>query len=59
MQSYIIFITCLGIVYSGFILTHALRIPWELAALIAISMLFIQETGFDVLEFFKDGIHSI
>ena len=59
IQNYAIFVTCLGIIYNGFILTHTLRIPWELATLIAVSILFIQETGFSVLEFVKDGMQTI
>ncbi|MFK7839488.1 MAG: hypothetical protein AB8B83_04085 [Bdellovibrionales bacterium] len=49
VQNYTIFLTCLGVVYTGFILTHAFRVPWEFASLMAISLLFIQETGFDFI----------
>jgi hypothetical protein len=53
-ESYAIFITLLSYVYSGFILTHALRIPWEMGGFIAVSFLFIDQTGFDVIEFVRD-----
>ena len=49
IQNYAIFVTCLGVVYCGYIVTHALRIPWELATLVAVSLLFVQETGFDLV----------
>lgn len=59
IQYYAIFITCLGIVYTGFIVTHALRIPWELATLVAVSLLFVQETGFDVVEFITQNLPMV
>jgi len=34
---------------AGFILTFALKIPWEMAGFLAICGMAINETGFDVL----------
>lgn len=53
VKNYAIFVVCLGIVYNGYIATHAMRIPWELGTLVAVSLLFIQETGFDLINWFS------
>lgn len=34
---------------TGFMLTHCLRIPWEMAGFLTIVLLAINETGFDIL----------
>lgn len=38
-----------GYALTGFILTYALKIPWEMAGFLAICGMAINETGFDVL----------
>ena len=38
-----------GYFIAGFMLTHCLRIPWEMAGFLTIVLLAINETGFDII----------
>jgi hypothetical protein len=49
-ESYAVFITCLAYVYTAYIMTHALRIPWEMAGAITIVGLGIDQTMMQITE---------
>lgn len=50
MENYALFITLMGYAYIGFILTHALRIPWELGGALAMAALAIDQNAFDLFQ---------
>ncbi len=53
-ESYAVFITLVGYVYSAFILTYSFRLPWEMGGFIAIVGLAINENLFDLTHFIKN-----
>ncbi len=59
IENYAIFISVMGYVYMGFILTHTLRIPWEMGGFIAISGLAVDETIWDIIIYFFGDITLI
>lgn len=42
-------------VISAFLLTHCLKIPWEMGGFLAICLLAVNETAYDVLYWFADA----
>lgn len=48
IESYAVFITLLGYVYTGYILTRCLRIPWEMGGLLAIIGMAVGDVLWDV-----------
>ncbi|MGB4056488.1 MAG: hypothetical protein WBK77_00180 [Alphaproteobacteria bacterium] len=52
--TYSVFITLAGYVYTAFILTHILRLPWELCGAVAIFGLGIDETLMDATVMLRD-----
>lgn len=56
LQSYALFMTLAGYVYSAFIITHALRMPWEIGGLIAIIGLAIDQNMLDLTVYVRDLI---
>ena len=54
MQTYALFVTLIYYVYAAYILTHTLRIPWEMGGFISISFMFVNETGMDIVNYLKD-----
>ena len=59
IASYALFIALLGYIYTGFIICHSLKIPWEMAAFIAIVCMAINQTMLDLLVFVRDTIAVI
>lgn len=55
-ESYAVFITIAGYVYSAFIVTHAFRLPWELGGFIAIVGLAVNENLLEVTAFVRDSL---
>ncbi len=53
MESYAVFISLVGYVYSAFVITHCFRLPWELGGFIAIIGLAIDDNSFKILEMVK------
>lgn len=56
MESYAIFSSLLGYVYSAFVLTHCFRLPWELGGFMAIVGLAIDDNLFKLAGFLYDKI---
>lgn len=56
MESYAVFITLVGYVYSAFILTHTFRFPWEFGGFVAIVGLAIDENMYDITSHIRDLI---
>ena len=54
LESYAVFITIVGYVYSAFILTHCFRFPWEMGGFIAIVGLAIDQNLLDVTVYIRD-----
>ena len=55
-ESYAVFITIVGYVYSAFILTYCFRFPWEMGGFIAIVGLAIDQNLLDVTVYIRDII---
>lgn len=55
-ESYAVFVTLLGYVFSAFIITHAFRIPWEMGGFIAIVGLAIDQNLLDLALYVRDTI---
>ena len=58
LESYAVFITILGYIYSAFILTNCFKIPWEMGGFIAIVGLAIDQNLFDLTIFLRDIISA-
>ena len=56
LESYAVFITIVGYIYSAFILTHCFRFPWEMGGFIAIVGLAIDQNLLDVTVYIRDLI---
>lgn len=56
MESYAVFITLVGYVYSAFVLTHCFRLPWELGGFIAIVGLAIDDNLLHLTVYVRDLI---
>lgn len=56
LESYAIFITIVGYVYSAFIITHCFRLPWEMGGFIAIVGLAIDQNLLDLTVYVRDMI---
>ncbi len=54
LESYAVFITIVGYIYSAFILTHCFRFPWEMGGFIAIVGLAIDQNLLDVTVYIRD-----
>lgn len=55
-ESYAVFITLVGYVYSAFIITYCFKLPWEMGGFIAILGLAIDENLFDLAHYIKDSM---
>lgn len=56
MESYAIFLTLLGVVYTAFIVSYAFRLPWELGGFIAILCLAIDQNMFSLALYVRDWV---
>tara|TARA_R110002072_G_scaffold71113_3_gene170915 strand:- start:41 stop:610 length:570 start_codon:yes stop_codon:yes gene_type:complete len=56
LESYAIFITIVGYVYSAFIITHCFRLPWEMGGFIAIVGLAIDQNLLDLTVYVRDMV---
>lgn len=59
IEAYAVFVALLGYVYLGFILTFALRIPWEMGGFMAVIGIFVDETMWDILFYFCGELTAI
>lgn len=53
-ESYAVFVTIAGYIYSAFVLTHCFRLPWEMGGFIAIIGLAIDENLFTISHMIRD-----
>lgn len=51
LKTYAVFITIISYVFTGFIATYALRLPWELGAVVAVISMAIEEVLSKVTEY--------
>lgn len=58
-QSYAIFITMLSYVYTAFVMTHALKLPWELAGAATIVCLGIDQSAMDATIALRDYFTAV
>lgn len=54
LESYAVFITILGFVYTAFIISHAFRLPWELGGFMSIVILAIDQNLFSIALYIRD-----
>lgn len=59
LSNFALFVTLVSYVYTGFIITHTLRVPWEMGGFLAIAFMMISETGYDVLEFVQSQLYGV
>ncbi len=53
-ESYAIFVAILGYVYTGFIATHAFRLPWEMGAFIGVISLAVSQESLKLVGYLQD-----
>jgi hypothetical protein len=58
-RSYAIFITMLSYVYTAFVMTYALKLPWELAGAVTIVCLGIDQTVMDATIMLRDYFSAV
>lgn len=53
-ESYAIFVTFLGYIYTGFVATHAFRLPWEMGGFIGVISLAVSQESLKVVDYLQD-----
>ncbi len=53
-ESYAIFVSILGYVYTGFVATHAFRLPWEMGGFIGVVSLAVSQESLKVVDYLQD-----
>ncbi|MGH1455980.1 MAG: hypothetical protein ACRBDI_04300 [Alphaproteobacteria bacterium] len=56
MESYAVFLTLIGVLYSSFVITHVFKLPWELGGFIAIVCLAIDQNVFGFALYIRDWV---
>lgn len=54
IETYAVFVMLVGYLYSAYIITHSLRVPWQLGGFVSISFLFIDETTMKIMTYIRD-----
>ncbi len=58
-ESYAVFMIMVGYLYSGYILTHVFRVPWELGGFVAIFGMLIDQTLLEFADHIRDALHAV
>lgn len=56
LKSYAVFITLLGYIYYGFIVTHSFRIPWELGGFMGVVALAIDQNLYQLVGYISQSM---
>lgn len=56
LEQYAIFTVLVSYVFSAFIMTHALRIPWEMGGFVAIVGMCIDQTALSIFGYVRDAL---
>ncbi len=55
-EAYSVFLTLLGVMYSGFIITYSFKLPWQLGGFIAVVALAIDQHMFQLAVYVLDWV---
>jgi len=53
-ETYAIFVSILGYVYTGFVATHAFRLPWEMGGFIGVLSLAVGQESLKIVDYLQD-----